>query len=301
MRLGGSNMEISHILYAVTLAENLNFSRTAEKLFITQPTLSQQIQKLERDIGFPIFRRNTKNVELTESGKVFINEARNLLCSYKRLEDTCTEINKVYKDNINLGTSTINLAHLVESVTPFMDMFPDVKLNLVEAWGEELKQMLIDGILDMVFVLFMDEDLQRNINVIPLSKYKVCVTLGVNLPLAKKENVTLEDLINERMIFSNERSTLKKYMMNAFSKANLEPQKVIYISMVEARIPILQRGDAIAYTMHDLVGQHYSGTPICVIPFEPPIYIMHALCTKNEAILSMPIKSLIEVIKQKQF
>ena len=98
-------MEFAQIIYAVTLAEYLNFSRAAAKLFITQPTLSQQIRRLESDLGFPLFRRNTKKVELTEAGEVFINEARDLVSSYWHLENTCNEISSAYKDKVSFGIS----------------------------------------------------------------------------------------------------------------------------------------------------------------------------------------------------
>ena len=80
-------MELYHLRYVIALAEKQNFSKAADELFITQPTLSQQIKKLEDNLGIQIFYRTTKTVTLTQDGKEFVDKARKVMKCYKELED----------------------------------------------------------------------------------------------------------------------------------------------------------------------------------------------------------------------
>ena len=79
-------MELYHLRYVIALAEKQNFSKAADELFITQPTLSQQIKKLEDNLGIQIFYRTTKTVTLTQDGKEFVDKARTVMKYYEELE-----------------------------------------------------------------------------------------------------------------------------------------------------------------------------------------------------------------------
>ena len=87
-------MELYHLRYVIALAEKQNFSKAADELFITQPTLSQQIKKLEDNLGIQIFYRTTKTVTLTQDGKEFVDKARTVMKSYEELETWIKEKQK---------------------------------------------------------------------------------------------------------------------------------------------------------------------------------------------------------------
>src|SRR5690625_1909395 len=79
MEIGGVSMELRHLKYFISVAEHLNFSKAAKELYISQSAISQQISKLEKDIGLVLFERDKRNVHLTNAGKTLLKEAHEII------------------------------------------------------------------------------------------------------------------------------------------------------------------------------------------------------------------------------
>jgi DNA-binding transcriptional LysR family regulator len=97
------NIELRHLRYFVSVAENLHFARAAEQLGISQPPLSQQIQALERELGVRLFERTNRRVELTEAGRLFLNEARLALKQVERAATIADRANRGEVGEVKVG------------------------------------------------------------------------------------------------------------------------------------------------------------------------------------------------------
>jgi DNA-binding transcriptional LysR family regulator len=126
-------MELRHLRYFITVAEELHFGHAAEKLLIAQPPLSQQIRQLEDEIGVELFRRTKRKVELTESGKVFLEEARAAL---KQVESAVRAAQRAKRGEIGhltLGfVGSAAYQFLPPVVRRYREQFPGVELELHE-------------------------------------------------------------------------------------------------------------------------------------------------------------------------
>src|SRR5580658_10305779 len=126
-------MELRHLRYFVAVAEELHFGKAAEKLCIAQPPLSQQIQQLEREIGFKLFARSSRKVELTPAGVTYLDEVR---ASMAVLEKAAFNGRRVARGEVGrlsigfVGTATFSI--LPESLRRFRSLYPDVNLALRE-------------------------------------------------------------------------------------------------------------------------------------------------------------------------
>ncbi len=126
-------MELRQLQYFLTVAEELNFSRAAERLQITQPPLSLQIQHLERELGVLLFYRNNRHVELTDAGKVFADEVRKMLDYLRRaIENTKrTHHGEIGKLTVGfVGSATYDILPMV--LREFRSLYPDVQVHLLE-------------------------------------------------------------------------------------------------------------------------------------------------------------------------
>ncbi|MGA9637201.1 LysR family transcriptional regulator [Flavobacterium sp.] len=126
-------MELRHLKYFLKLAEELSFIRAAEKLFISQPPLSRQIKELETEIGAQLFERNNKKVVLTEAGKYYQNEIRDLLKNLERINIQAKKIDENQSGEFRIAyvSSTFSgaISNLVQHLT---EHYPYVRFRLYE-------------------------------------------------------------------------------------------------------------------------------------------------------------------------
>lgn len=126
-------MELRQLYYALKVAEERNFSRAAEKLHIAQPSLSQQILKLEKELDVSLFDRTTNSVELTYAGERFTEAAGRILDLTEQLKNEMRDISDVKKGKLVIGSMPMTGAHLLPIILPaFQAKYPGIEIHLVE-------------------------------------------------------------------------------------------------------------------------------------------------------------------------
>ncbi|XCF07014.1 hydrogen peroxide-inducible genes activator [Tamlana crocina] len=142
-------MTITQLYYVLAVAENQNFTKAAEKCFVTQPTLSMQIQKLEDELDIQIFDRSKKPIELTEVGKKIVNQARNIVNESYRIQDIVDQQKGFIGGEFKLGViPTVMPTLLPMFLKTFIKKHPKVKLKIEELTTEEIITRIKDGHLD---------------------------------------------------------------------------------------------------------------------------------------------------------
>ncbi|NJL64684.1 MAG: LysR family transcriptional regulator [Methylacidiphilales bacterium] len=197
-------MELRHLRYFVTLAEELHFGHAAAKLHIAQPPLSQQIRQLETELGFQLFQRTKRTVKLTEAGQIFLVEVKKI---FKQLEQAIQIGQQTSRGEVGqlvLGfVSSAAYSILPEILRRFRAEFPDVKLELHELTTDEQWQYLRDGKIDVGFLRpgFSHHLIEKEIFE---TETIFCEALVIALPeghrLASKAEIPVKLLINEQFI-----------------------------------------------------------------------------------------------------
>ena len=145
-------MELRHLRYFVTVAEELHFGRAAAKLFIAQPPLSQQIQQLERELGVPLLARTSRRVQLTPAGEAFLTEARQILESVRVAADTAKRAARGDTGWLGIGFAASATYDLLPAVLhDFRASFPEVSLSLQELNAVEQAAALRDKTIHVGF------------------------------------------------------------------------------------------------------------------------------------------------------
>ncbi|MEG4031137.1 MULTISPECIES: LysR family transcriptional regulator [unclassified Microcoleus] len=192
-------MELRHLRYFIAVAEELNFTRAAEKLHIAQPPLSQQIQHLEAELGFQLFQRTKRTVHLTAAGQVFFEEAGKILQQVDRAIQLGRQTSRGELGQLTIGFVSSAAHNVVPAILQaFRTRCPAVKLELHELGTNEQLQRLRFGQIDIGFVRPpVEED---GINSEIVFREPLIVALPETHPAADRTNVELRELSTEQFI-----------------------------------------------------------------------------------------------------
>ena len=145
--------------YVYMVYKEQSFTRAAEKLYISQPSLSAMVKKVEKEIGAVIFDRSSSPLELTEAGLAYIDHVEELLRSELILEEKLSDIQNLNKGQIRIGGSNYVMTSILPGILQKMlSQYPGIRIELVEENSFILRQMIDNGTLDLVIDSFEATD-----------------------------------------------------------------------------------------------------------------------------------------------
>jgi len=241
-------MKNNILKYVISIAEERNFSKAANKLYISQPSLSQAISRLEADLGVNLFDRSTSPLTLTYAGEIFVQYARKIVSLQQQLEYEISQIAEMKKGRLRVGVSPFwNSCIIPIIVPPYRQMFPEVQLDFISGTKSELLAMIGKEQLDLVVtVLPLPEDqlvwepiiTEKIVLAVPperpinerLAKYQVPVSTFRALFLGDSEDlppgVPLEQFRQESFILPKPGQNLYKRSIELCNNAKFSPNIV---------------------------------------------------------------------------
>ena len=170
--------------YIYQVYQSGSFSKAAQALYLTQPALSIAIQKVEAEIGMPLFIRDKKPLELTDAGKVYIEKVKQIMHLEAELSKELSDLSSLNIGSLVLGgTHYLNSYILPPVLTTFQKQYPGVHLELVEASSNELIEMLRENKIDLTFNCIPNP--KDNFRRTPIFKDNVLVAVPTSYPINK--------------------------------------------------------------------------------------------------------------------
>jgi DNA-binding transcriptional LysR family regulator len=192
-------MELRHLRYFVAVAEELNFSRAAERLHMAQPPLSHQIHSLEAELKVQLFDRTKRPLQITSAGKAFLEEARSTLAQVEQAVRMTRRIHQGELGYLTISfTSSMANSILPDILRAFRERYPSVELILREENSASLIQGLRDRYTDITFIYkYRALPEVDNWGIITLDEQPLVVVLPENHPLATHSKILFSDLADE--------------------------------------------------------------------------------------------------------
>jgi LysR family transcriptional regulator, transcription activator of glutamate synthase operon len=240
-------MDLRQLRYLVALAEELNFTRAAAREHVAQPALSQQIRRLEEEVGVGLVERTTRRVALTEAGELLVGRARRIL---GELDAAASELQALR--GVDVGHVTIGAIHtmgpidLSLALADFHARHPNVALTVREEDSSECAELLRVDELDLAFLSVTEQVESHDLGLHQLISEELVVLFPRDHPLAGRDEVRMAELAHEQFISFRQGARLRELLFTASRDAQFEPQVRLESNESERIRRLVSRGLGIA-------------------------------------------------------
>jgi DNA-binding transcriptional LysR family regulator len=218
-------VELRHLRYFIAVAEELNFSRAAQRMHMAQPPLSAAIRQLERDLGVDLFVRTTREVKLTEAGRAFLDGARRTLADAERAAEDAKRAAAGELGQLRIAYSwSARFETLPALGRAFRARHPDVELLAQELWNARMPAAFASGSIDVA--LSVCPEIAAELERVSIRNERLVALLPEAHPLAREEAIPLSALADEEFIvFPREIAPrLHDAFMAIYRRAGFEPR-----------------------------------------------------------------------------
>ena len=220
-------MELWQLRTFRAVAENLNFTKASEQLFLTQSAVSHQIKALEEDFGVPLFIRGKRGVILTDAGKTALKYAIKILDQAEEMREIVAGREKAIAGRVRVAAATQALVYLFAPLfEDFMDAFESVELIFrTTVSTEQTVEDILNGVADVGFASL--NIYSPNLEVTELFQDELVLVVGKKHKLAQKDEISIRQLMSERWILFERGSSIRRATDDFFKRKKIEPETAL--------------------------------------------------------------------------
>ena len=249
-------MNFRALQYFVKLAELKHFSKSAEACFVSQPTLSTQIRKLEEELGITLVERAPRKVMLTPVGEDIAHRARHILRDIDHLKDAARRSKDPETGTIKLGIFPTLAPYLLPHIIPVIrQRYPELRLQLAEEKTEDILHMLEQGRLDAGLLALPVEE--QGMEIETLFEEPFVMAMPASHPLSDKQSIDLKDLEGEELLLLEEGHCLRQHALAVCKLAGAHERVDFHATSME--------------TLRQMVAANAGVTLMPVLSIKPPI------------------------------
>lgn len=226
-------MELKNLKTFAKIAQYKSFSKTAETLGYAQSTITTQIQLLEQELGTKLFERIGRRVELTAHGTIFLQYVNKIIDLADKAKDSIDESNTP-KGTLRIGVvESICTMRLPEILKTYHMKYPEVDIVIKLGFCSELRAMLKNNTVDVVFILDKEVEEEEFTSSLSLDEPMVIVAAAGNR-LRHKKSLTVQDLASESLILTEQGCSYRCALESIFNKNGIQPHTLLEVGNIEA-------------------------------------------------------------------
>ena len=259
-------MDLGQLDAFLQVAEHRSFSRAAEALRLTQPSVTARIQALERDLDETLFERNGRGVSLTDGGASFLPHAQRVLKALQDGRDALQSLRRLELGTLKLGAApTISTYVLPELLKAFRSRYPGIDVSVHTEYSHQIVKMVL---ADQVQVGLERTISHPEVVTVPLYQDEVVLVASQEHALAKKGRASIEDVSNERLIMFNRGSSYYSLVDDALRKAGALVSPAMELDNMEATKKMVEEGLGIAMLPKAAVERELRQGDLCQVRVE---------------------------------
>ncbi len=266
-------MLLKQIQYFMAVAQTRHFTRASEQMYVSQSALSQQITKLENDMGVTLINRLSHPIELTKAGEEFAKYGADVLTAVENLQEHMQTWQSTGRSTLHIGMITgLGNLPLADILAKFNTEHSDIKLTLATQLSKALCEQLEDGTIDLAIIAAPRDIEKYNFNIIPLQQDPFVVILPAGHPMAKNKVFDLAKASKERFIFPTKPNVSLDVFMEECKAAGFEPNIASFANDPGRRIDMVEAGLGIALISKSGLSYYLKNQKIAALPLKKPFY-----------------------------
>lgn len=190
-------MNTQQLTYVLAVADCQSFSKAAEKLYVTQPSLSQYIHSIEKQLGIQLFDRSSSPIRLTDAGELYVSWARRILMMEEEMNNALSDLMGVQTGSVRIGASSFRVRCLLaRSIAAFHEQFPSIHMSIQEADMRQLRELLLNG--EIEFAIGIGSFEEKSFRTEVLASERLYLAVSPKHPLTEKlpAPLTAADICN---------------------------------------------------------------------------------------------------------
>ena len=236
-------MELRHLRYFVAVAEELNFTKAAQRMCTVQPSLSQQIKDLEQEVGVQLLVRSNRKVELTEEGKAFLKEALLSLEHAEKAIQDARNVANMSKDQLHIGFVPVAEMKIFPYIMPNIRAhFPDLKIHFHSLTDADQFKALKKGDIDIAFTRYIDES--SELEYVQIFNEPLALIVPKDSAVAAQRHVSIKSFNQQDFIISDEGASpqLYKIIQDFFKQSKLNVNVVQHSTNILLNVNLVGMG-----------------------------------------------------------
>lgn len=266
-------MLLKQIQYFMAVAQTRHFTRASEQMYVSQSALSQQITKLENDMGVTLINRLSHPIELTKAGEEFAKYGADVLTAVENLQEHMQAWQSTGRSTLHIGMITgLGNLPLADILAKFNTEHSDIKLTLATQLSKALCEQLENGTLDLAIIAAPRDIEKYDFNIIPLQQDPFVVILPAGHPMAKNKVFDLAKAAKERFIFPTKPNVSLDVFMEECKAAGFEPNIASFANDPGRRIDMVEAGLGIALISKSGLSYYLKNQKIAALQLKKPFY-----------------------------
>ncbi|MBS6643781.1 MAG: LysR family transcriptional regulator [Clostridiaceae bacterium] len=247
-------METKYLEYIITIAKEQNMRKAADKLFVSQSSLSQYLNKLEDQVGAPLFYRTAKGLTLTPAGELYVETAQTVMGLKKRLYDNIANLS--YQEHLVIGTTSQWAVRLLTKVIPiFKERYPGIMLEITESFSLPMRQRMADKEVDFCLATTLEaDDFFKETKLLGIEELYLAVPKSHHFSLLHPSfsySVTADDLKDyfskDNFLLTQKGSSMQLLADTLLKTSGFQPKVFGYMDNIQSICGLISTGVGVSF------------------------------------------------------
>lgn len=289
-------MEFRKLQYFESVARWSNFTKAAEELHVSQPTITTAIKRMEEEIGVPLFVRDKRSVVLTCEGEIFLKKVRDILNYIDQAVMDMQDLGKHQDWTVNIGIVPISGALLTSVLFKgFSAAYPQARYKIMELGTYAIMDAIDREEVDLGYVILRD-GMEDHYGTCRVRKTELKVLINIENPLAVKDSVSIEEIGRENLIYYPRHSWLRQKMDMEFQRCGIVPKIITEPVQMIALYSLVQNNVGISFAVGDVFQNMIRTEDIVSLPLTQPVYCETGFVWKKDKKLKRAARKCLDYV-----